>query len=67
VLLIALATLAVAWLGVVAVVAGTCVDAARSDRALLAQTMNQTLPLRSTWRPVRTRIFRSSHSDQPAT
>jgi hypothetical protein len=67
VLLIALAMLAAAWLGVVVIVVGICVDAARCDRALLARAAAQTLLLRSTWRPVRTRIFRSSHSDQPAT
>jgi hypothetical protein len=34
VLLIVLATLAIAWLAVVAVVLGACVSAARGDRAL---------------------------------
>jgi hypothetical protein len=66
-LLIVLAILAVAWLGVGVIVVGMCADAARADRALLLRAGAQTLALRSTWRPVRRRSFRSSHSDQPAT
>lgn len=66
-LLLSLTVLAVAWLGVIAVVVGMCVDAARGDRALRSRAELQTFELRSTWRPVRTKIFRSSQSDQPAT
>ena len=56
--------LAIAWLVVVAVVVGLCVDAARSDRE---RASAQTLPLRSTWRTVRSSSLRSAHSDQFAT
>ena len=59
---VALAMLMVAWLIVAAVVAGLCASAAAGDRALL-----QTLPRRRTWRAVRSRSLRSSHSDQLAT
>ena len=54
-----------AWLGVLAIVVGMCADAKRGDQT--QADADQTLPLRRTWRPVRTRIFRSSHRDQPAT
>ena len=57
-----------AWVAVIAVVVGLCVDAARGDRALAGPAADaQMFPLRSTCLPVRTRIFRSSQSDQPAT
>jgi hypothetical protein len=67
VLLLSLTALAIAWLAVIAVIVGMCAQAARGDRALHGQRQAQTFRLRSTWRPVRTRIFRSSQSDQPAT
>jgi hypothetical protein len=59
---IAIAMLMAAWLIVAAVVVGLCASAAAGDRALL-----QTLPRRRTWRAVRSRSLRSSHSDQLAT
>lgn len=59
---LALTILLVAWLAVAATVAGVCASAAAGDRALL-----QTLPRRRTWRAVRSRSLRSSHSDQLAT
>lgn len=67
VLLLSLTALAIAWLAVIAVVVGMCAESARGDRALQGRLDAQTFRLRSTWRPVRTRIFRSSQSDQPAT
>ena len=54
----ALVCAVVVWAAVVAVVAGVCASAAAGD---------QTLPRRSTCRTVRSRSFRSSHSDQLAT
>ena len=62
-LLIVLISLAAAWTAVLAVVVAACMTAARADRELLAQT----LPLRSTWRTVRSRSLTSSQSDQLAT
>ena len=61
-ILVALATLAITWTAVAAVMAGVCASAAAGDRAL-----RQTLPRRSTCRTVRSRSFRSSQSDQLAT
>ena len=54
----ALVGVGVVWAAVVVVVAGVCASAAAGD---------QTLPRRSTCRTVRSRSFRSSHSDQLAT
>jgi hypothetical protein len=70
-LLIALATVAVAWAAVTAMVVGVCASAASGDRTLLGATAlrraGYTLPRRSTWRTVRISSFRSCQSDQLAT
>ena len=66
---IALVALAIVWTAIATVVLGLCASAASGDRALRARGSepSYTLPRRSTWRPVRTRSFRSCQRDQLAT
>ena len=70
-LVIALAALALLWVGVIAVVLGLCASAARGDSvqrgARSAAGLGYTLPRRATWRTVRSSSLRSAQSDQPAT
>jgi hypothetical protein len=53
------------WVAVATVFIAACVCAGRADR--LVRGGGQTLPLRSTWRTVRSSTLRSPHSDQLAT
>ena len=70
-LVIALAALALLWVGVIAVVLGLCASAAHGDRVQRgnrsAVGLGYTLPRRATWRTVRSSSLRSAHSDQLAT
>jgi hypothetical protein len=64
-LLIGAAIVTILWLMIVVVFLALGVTAARADAR--ATSLGQTLPLRSTWRAVRTSSFMSAHSDQVET